>query len=78
MAYRFRWLSALLMAVVLVGLAASAGQPAAMPDFKLGVLLPYSGVFARLGESMTQATEMYFDSIVWTAGGRKITLIKED
>src|SRR5690606_30650756 len=46
--------------------------------FKVGVLLPYSGVYAALGESMTNAMELYFESIGWQAGGRPIELIKED
>ncbi len=78
MPYRLQWVLTLITLLVLSGLFAPVGQPAPMPDFKLGLLLPYSGVFARLGESMTQATELYFESIGWTAGGRKITIIKED
>ncbi|MGQ0568854.1 MAG: ABC transporter substrate-binding protein [Armatimonadota bacterium] len=75
---RHRWLFCLCTVVILIGLAAPAARPAPAGDFKIGLLLPYSGVFARLGESMTHATEMYLESIGWTAGGRKIVLIKED
>jgi len=75
---RFRWMTALTLAVVLIGLTAPSGRSAPTADFRIGVLLPYSGVFARLGESMTQAMELYFETIGWTAGGRKIVLIKED
>lgn len=64
--------------IVLVGGTATMAASAPAPELKIGLLLPYSGVFARLGESMTQATEMHFESIGWTAGGRRITLIKED
>jgi branched-chain amino acid transport system substrate-binding protein len=75
---RFRWMTALTLAVVLIGLTAPSGRSAPTADFRIGVLLPYSGVFARLGESMTQAMELYFETVGWTAGGRKIVLIKED
>jgi branched-chain amino acid transport system substrate-binding protein len=64
--------------VALLAGSATMATSAPASDLKIGLLLPYSGVFARLGESMTQATEMYFESIGWTAGGRRITLIKED
>lgn len=52
--------------------------PTAGPPLKVGVLLPYSGNYAVLGESITAAMEMYFESVGNTAGGRAIELIKED
>lgn len=45
---------------------------------KIGVLLPYSGVYAVLGESITQAMELVFGREQWTVAGRKIELVKED
>ncbi len=45
---------------------------------KIGVLLPYSDIYAVLGESITEAMKMYFDSVNNEAGGRKIELITED
>jgi branched-chain amino acid transport system substrate-binding protein len=45
---------------------------------KIGVVLPYSGVYAVLGESITQAMELVFARENWTVAGRKIELIKED
>ncbi len=45
---------------------------------KVGILLPYSGVYAVLGESITQAMELVFARESWTVAGRKIELIKED
>ncbi len=45
---------------------------------KIGVLLPYSDIYAVLGESITAAMELYFDEVGGAAGGRKIQLIKED
>jgi branched-chain amino acid transport system substrate-binding protein len=45
---------------------------------KIGVVLPYSGVYATLGESLTHGMELYFASVGNTAGGRPIVLLKED
>ncbi len=45
---------------------------------KIGILLPYSGVYAVLGESITQAMELVFARENWTVAGRKIEVIKED
>jgi branched-chain amino acid transport system substrate-binding protein len=45
---------------------------------KIGVVLPYTGVYAVLGESITQAMEVVFARENWTVAGRKIEMIKED
>lgn len=45
---------------------------------KIGAILPYSGVYASLGENLTRGMELYFESVNWQAGGKKIELIKED
>ena len=45
---------------------------------KIGLILPYSGVYAVLGESITQAMELVFARENWTVAGRKIEMIKED
>jgi branched-chain amino acid transport system substrate-binding protein len=45
---------------------------------KVGLVLPYSGVYAVLGESITQAMELVFARENWTVAGRKIEMIKED
>jgi branched-chain amino acid transport system substrate-binding protein len=45
---------------------------------KVGVLLPYSGVYAVLGEHITEAMELVFGRENWTVAGRKIELVKED
>ncbi len=45
---------------------------------KIGVVLPYSGVYAVLGESITQGMELVFGRENWTVAGRKIEMIKED
>jgi len=45
---------------------------------KIGVVLPYTGVYAVLGESITQGMELVFGRENWTVAGRKIEMIKED
>src|SRR5438445_8044944 len=45
---------------------------------KIGVVLPYTGVYAVLGESITQGMELVCARENWTVGGRKIEMIKED
>src|SRR5262245_31128623 len=45
---------------------------------KIGLVLPYSGVYAVLGESITQGMELGFARENWAVGGRKIEMVKED
>ena len=45
---------------------------------KVGVVLPYTGVYAVLGESITQGMELVFEREKWTVAGRKVEMIKED
>ncbi|MBI5029613.1 MAG: ABC transporter substrate-binding protein [Chloroflexi bacterium] len=47
-------------------------------SFKLGSILPYTKVYAALGDSITNAMTLYFESVNFTAGGRKIEWVKED
>jgi branched-chain amino acid transport system substrate-binding protein len=44
----------------------------------IGLLLPYSDIYAVLGESITEAVKMYFEEIGNEAGGRQIEFIQED
>jgi len=59
-------------------LSACSGGGAASGPLKIGVLLPYSDIYAVLGESITEAMKMYFDEVNNEAGGRKIEIITED
>jgi len=72
-----------------LGVAAAAATTAAAGSFiskagaqtasiKIGAVLPYTGVYAVLGESITQAMELVFARENWTVAGRKIEFIKED
>jgi branched-chain amino acid transport system substrate-binding protein len=55
------------------GIAGTASGPV-----KIGVLLPYSDIYAVLGESITEAMKMYLEQVGNEAGGRQIELIQED
>ncbi len=64
-------------ASVVAGPWASRSQAQGGP-LKIGLVLPYTGVYAVLGESITQAMELVFARENWTVAGRKIEMIKED
>ncbi|MCP4361361.1 MAG: ABC transporter substrate-binding protein [Chloroflexi bacterium] len=66
------------VALSMPAILSSCGGGGASGPIKIGVLLPYSDIYAVLGESITQAMEMYFNSIGNELGGRPIELIKED
>jgi branched-chain amino acid transport system substrate-binding protein len=63
-------------------LAASAALPrfaiAQAKPLKVGLMLPYSGTFAQLGENITIAIEMYLAEKGGKLGGREIQLVKLD
>lgn len=70
-------------AAVLAGkLAEPFGAPAVLGagsgPLKLGVLLPYSKVYQQLGEDITSGMVLYFEGAGSKAGGRSITMIRED
>lgn len=59
-------------------LAGTAAVASAQSDIRIGVLLPFSGVFAGLGKDQDLALEMGFDDLGREVAGRKITLVKAD
>ncbi len=59
-------------------LAAAAATASAQPDIRIGVLLPYSGVFGGLGKDQDISLEMGFDDLGREVAGRSITLVKAD
>jgi len=66
----------------LAGLAATGAlaRPAlaqAAP-LRVGLMLPYSGTFAQLGDSITQAFEMHLAERGGKLGGRAVTVVKLD
>src|SRR5574341_212640 len=48
------------------------------PPLKIGLLLPYTAVYAELGNSIERGMRMYFDETGNEAGGRAIEIITED
>jgi branched-chain amino acid transport system substrate-binding protein len=52
-----------------------AAQP---PPVKIGLLLPYTGVFALYGPAMTTAIELYLKQTGEQVAGRPIQLVRED
>jgi branched-chain amino acid transport system substrate-binding protein len=66
--------------------AAAASAAAALPmpaiaqakPVKVGLMLPYSGTFAQLGENITIAIEMYLAEKGGKLGGREIQIVKLD
>ena len=51
---------------------------AAPAPLKIGLLLPYSNVYAVLGESITDGLSLVFEQAGGTVAGRRVELIKED
>jgi branched-chain amino acid transport system substrate-binding protein len=60
------------------GLKAPAVLAQANAPIKVGVLLSLSKAVGQLGQSNINGMQLKFEQIGWTAGGRKIELIRED
>src|SRR6516162_1617099 len=71
-----RTLRALLWLGVAAFLIAIGGRPAAAESVKVGLILPYSGPFARLGETMDNAVKLWVAQNAVAAGG--IEIIRRD
>lgn len=48
------------------------------PPMRIGVLLPYTGVFSNSGQETSKGLELYLAKIGGQAGGRPIEILKED
>ena len=59
---------------------AASGSPAATPGkaLKIGQLLPFTGVYAELGNSMRRATELYLKQNDQKIANRPVTIVYED
>ena len=66
-------LAALALALSALAVAARAEEP-----IKIGLVLPYSSVFAAIGDTITKGMELGFEKFGNEVAGRKIELIKED
>lgn len=75
--------SILILAILLTAVSAAGcsggktGRPEKSP-VKIGLLVPYTGVFASCGQDITRGFELYLDEAGWKAAGREIKLFKED
>lgn len=58
-------------------LAPRRARAAAVP-LRVGLMLPYSGTFAQLGENITTAFEMHLQERGGKLGGRDVTVLKLD
>jgi len=47
-------------------------------DFKVGLILPSSGIYARLGDSIRKGMLLYLDEVSNQGGGRRILTLDED
>jgi branched-chain amino acid transport system substrate-binding protein len=56
----------------------AATSAASGPNFKVGVVLPASGVYATLGKDIVNGMQLYLDQVGSQAGNRRITLLQED
>ena len=66
---------------LLAAAAASLAAPAvhaAPASIKVGLMLPYSGTFAQIGDSITQGIELFLGERGGQLGGRPITLVRLD
>ncbi|RJR32308.1 MAG: ABC transporter substrate-binding protein [Desulfobacteraceae bacterium] len=74
---KFRTLKTTIVAalclVAFLGTSYASDKP-----IKIGVLLPFSGVQAIVGETIFKAMEIAFEDANYQAGGRKLILVKED
>ncbi len=79
---RRRMAMAMLVAALgLVGpavLAPTAGLGQETPPVKIGMLFPYTGVFALYGPGMQASLEVLLEQQGGRAGGRRVQLVRED
>ncbi len=67
-----------------LALAACGGSTAAPssgptgPEFKIGTILPSSGTYSELGDSIRKGMQLYFEKVGSRAGNRRIVVSDED
>jgi len=77
----FKKISIVLLLFFFILTAGCSGDKTTQPEqnpIKIGLLVPYTGVFASNGYDITRGIELYFDEIGWKAAGLEIKLLKED
>lgn len=71
-------LAAFLLLVGCGGGGGGGGQGGGEDPIRIGVILPYSGVYAQLGEDITDGMNVYFEEQGNEIAGRTIELLQED
>lgn len=67
------------VALAACGGGASPGPSTATgPEFKVGGILPTSGTYSELGDSIRKGMQLYLEKVGNQAGGRKIVVSNED
>ncbi|BCP67621.1 ABC transporter substrate-binding protein [Thermus thermophilus] len=61
-----------------VGVGLAMGVRAQREALRIGVVLPYSGVYAQLGQDITDGMLLYLEEVKNQAGGRPVQLVRED
>ena len=61
-----------------VGVGLAMGVRGQREALRIGVVLPYSGVYAQLGQDITDGMLLYLDEVKNQAGGRPVQLVRED
>lgn len=78
MAVRGRGVAVLVFALLLGTGLWPAAAGAQQNPVRVGVMLPYSGVYTSLGENITRGLELYFGDVDNQVAGRRIELIRQD
>lgn len=65
-------------ALLLTACGGGGGAEGGSEPIKVGVVLPYSGVYAQLGEDITDGMKVYFEDQNNEIAGRPVELVTED
>jgi branched-chain amino acid transport system substrate-binding protein len=64
--------------ILLLGCLLSTAASAAAEELRIGFLAPMTGIFAQIGEDMSNGFKMYLDEVGYDFAGAKVTFILED
>lgn len=64
--------------IALCALGFSGFATAQQESIRIGLLLPYKGVYAPLAEGMDQGFQLALDEFKWTVAGKKIEVVRAD
>jgi len=75
---RHRWRTVTVLAALLCGMSLANAAPAPQAPFKIGFLIPLTGVYAALGEDMRDGFLLYWSQAGSKAAGRAVEVVVED